>query len=95
MELHFKLYISLTTTEIGAIVSAVDIGSLSVVVFVSWLGGKGNRAHWVASGGLLVALGSSLFTLPQWIGGNYTPSGTNINDLGTFILLTILQYYSV
>ena len=73
---------SLRTTEIGTIVSSVDIGSLSVVVLVAWLGGKGNRAQWVGAGGILVALGSALFTLPQWISDPYAPSGTDINNLG-------------
>ena len=56
---------SLKATEIGAIVASCDIGSLSTVVFVSWLGGSGNRPRWVAMGGILVAIGSGLFTLPQ------------------------------
>ena len=75
---------SLKTTEVGAIVSAVDIGSLSVVVLVAWLGGKGNRAWWVGGGAILVSIGSALFTLPQWIGDKYVPSGTDVNDLGEF-----------
>ena len=75
---------SLKTTEVGAIVSAVDIGSLSVVVLVAWLGGKGNRAWWVGGGAMLVSIGSALFTLPQWIGDKYVPSGTDVNDLGMF-----------
>lgn len=52
---------SFTATEIGAIVASCDIGSLSTVVFVSWLGGTGNRPRWVAVGGLFVALGSGKY----------------------------------
>ena len=59
---------------------------IKVVVLVAWLGGKGNRARWVAGGGILVAIGTALFTLPQWISKPYTPSGTDINNLGKFFL---------
>ena len=55
-----------------------------MVVLVAWLGGKGNRAWWVGGGAMLVSIGSALFTLPQWIGDKYVPSGTDVNDLGMF-----------
>ena len=55
-----------------------------MVVLVAWLGGKGNRAWWVGGGAILVSIGSALFTLPQWIGDKYVPSGTDVNDLGKF-----------
>ena len=61
---------------------------IKVVVLVAWLGGKGNRARWVAGGGILVAIGTALFTLPQWISKPYTPSGTDINNLGKFFVKT-------
>ena len=51
---------SLRSTEIGAIVASCDIGSLSTVVFVSWLGGTGNRPRWVAMGGIFVAIGTGM-----------------------------------
>ena len=57
-----------------------------MVVLVAWLGGKGNRAWWVGGGAILVSIGSALFTLPQWIGDKYVPSGTDVNDLGEFLL---------
>ena len=62
---------------------------------VAWLGGKGNRAQWVASGGLLVALGSALFTLPQWISDPYTPSGTDINNLGKLFYFRLVCYVKI
>ncbi|CAG5109571.1 Oidioi.mRNA.OKI2018_I69.chr2.g4091.t1.cds [Oikopleura dioica] len=72
---------SLRSSEIGTIISAGDIGSLSTVVFVSWFGGSGNRPRWVAGGGFLVVLGSLLFTLPQLISGLYQPSGSDPNSI--------------
>ena len=72
---------SLRSSEIGTIISAGDIGSLSTVVFVSWFGGNGNRPRWVAAGGFLVVLGSVLFALPQLISSNYEPSGTDPNSI--------------
>lgn len=72
---------SLRSSEIGTIISAGDIGSLSTVVFVSWFGGNGNRPRWVAAGGFLVVLGSVLFALPQLISENYEPSGTDPNSI--------------
>jgi len=72
---------SLKSSEIGTIISAGDVGSLSTVVFVSWFGGNGNRPRWVAAGGFLVVLGSVLFALPQLISGNYEPSGTDPSSI--------------
>ena len=62
---------SLKSTEIGAIVASCDIGSLSTVVFVSWVGGQGNRPRWVAAGGLFVAAGSGKKFVNIYILGDF------------------------
>ena len=51
----------------GFLVSASDIGYIPTVIFISYIGGKGNRAKWIGAGCVLMALAHILTASPNFL----------------------------
>ncbi|XP_033734181.1 solute carrier organic anion transporter family member 4A1-like isoform X2 [Pecten maximus] len=62
----------LTSTKSALIPSSQDIGALIVVLFVSFLGGRYHKPFIVATGSVIMAVGSLLFIVPH-MADTYTP----------------------
>ncbi|XP_060063072.1 solute carrier organic anion transporter family member 4A1-like [Ylistrum balloti] len=62
----------LTSTKSALIPSSQDIGALIVVLFVSFIGGRYHKPFIVATGSVIMALGSFIFIVPH-IAETYTP----------------------
>lgn len=61
LERQYKL----PSSKSALIVSSTDIGAVLFVLVVSYLGAKGNRPKWIATGSFLMAVGSFIFTIPH------------------------------
>lgn len=67
----------LQSTQSGIIASSYDIGSLIIMIPVSYLGGKAaaSKPRWIAGGMLCMGMGSLVWTLPHFSTGAYTKNG--------------------
>ena len=62
-----------SSTAAGFIFAVFDISVVLVVLFVSYLGGRGNTAKWLGWGCILQGIGCLIFMSPQFIFFNNTP----------------------
>lgn len=75
LERQYKL----PSSQSALIVSSTDIGAVLFVLVVSYLGAKGNRPKWIATGSFLMAVGSFIFTIPHVASDPYEYVSTSGN----------------
>ncbi|XP_038066059.1 solute carrier organic anion transporter family member 1A4-like [Patiria miniata] len=75
----------LSASNLGVLVTMYSAGNMVALPFVSYFGGRRgtNRPRWIASGVVLIALGTFLNALPQFVFGKYdaVPSSGQVDTL--------------
>ncbi|KAJ8020413.1 Solute carrier organic anion transporter family member 4A1 [Holothuria leucospilota] len=61
----------LSSTQSGIIVSIYFFTGIFVNLFVSYIGGRGHKARWLAGGMVLYAIGAMVYSLPHFLSGYY------------------------
>ncbi len=63
IERQFQIPSKLT----GTLLSARDIGYVIFVVFLAYLGGRGNRARWLGGGAVAIGVACIMLSSPHWL----------------------------
>ncbi|XP_033100149.1 solute carrier organic anion transporter family member 4A1-like [Anneissia japonica] len=82
MVINGFINVSITTIErrfempsrnAGFIASSYDLACAILVLFVTYVGGRGHKPQWLAIGLLIMGTGSLIFALPHFTSGKYVP----------------------
>jgi len=69
----------LSSTQASLITSGFQIGNLTVLILVSYIGQRYHRPRVIGLGGLLLFVGFFIISLPQFLGGRYEPTNIGKN----------------
>uniref|UniRef100_A0A7E4ZU18 Solute carrier organic anion transporter family member n=1 Tax=Panagrellus redivivus TaxID=6233 RepID=A0A7E4ZU18_PANRE len=76
----------------GTMVSAGDFGYIPSVIFVAYLGGKGNRARWIGFGCMLIAVANVLISSSNFVFSDHEPVKTETSLMIDSADLTCQDY---
>ena len=82
----------LNSTQSGFINSAFDIGTLLLMIPITYLGGRksSHKPRWIGKGLLIVGLGALLWTVPHFTFKENNKSDISSSSLGVFIVAQAL-----
>ena len=64
----------ISSTAMGVVLSMFDASIIACVLLVSYFGGHGYRARWLAVGEVVMGIGCLIFATPQFLFNNYKPA---------------------
>ena len=73
----------LTSTQTGALASMTDIAVVTSVIFISYFGGRGHKPRWLGVALIVEAIGAFVFSLPQFLFGEYEAGSSSDRDTET------------
>ena len=71
----------LSSTDSGLIASCFDIMGCIAILFVTYIGARGNKPQWIGWGLIAISIGSVLFALPHFVAPHY-PSSDIVHTCG-------------
>ena len=73
----------LTSTQTGALASMTDIAVVTSVIFISYLGWRSHKPRWLGVALIVEAIGAFVFSLPQFLFGQYEAGSSSDRDTET------------
>ncbi|KAG5270164.1 hypothetical protein AALO_G00189480 [Alosa alosa] len=73
---------NLQTADVGVIASSFEVGNLALILFVSYFGARAHRPRLIGCGGIVMALGSLLSALPEFLTHQYKPETGDFRPAG-------------
>uniref|UniRef100_A0A1A8DY99 Solute carrier organic anion transporter family member n=1 Tax=Nothobranchius kadleci TaxID=1051664 RepID=A0A1A8DY99_NOTKA len=73
---------NLQSADVGVIASSFEIGNLALILFVSYFGAKAHRPRLIGCGGIVMALGALLSSLPEFLTKQYEMGKIQRTDSG-------------
>ena len=71
----------LRSRDLGIIISSFDVTSIILVLFVTFVGGRGNKPRWLGMGSIIIGFGALIYALPHVTTGVYQYATARVSPI--------------